>query len=193
MAAGMKRNERGKGAGPKLTTADLVVLSLLAERAMHGYDLLAEYQRQEVADWASVSKAQLYYALNKLSDLTLLNGRAESGLGRERTVYAVTGSGLQALAQALNDPAWARGRVAQPFATWLGLSIHAQPDSPRTLLEARFEWLEAELDKERESLTYITTLSSARAKRGADIVRLVIRQLEVEREWVAELLSTQTS
>ena len=193
MAAGMKRNERGKEAGPKLTTADLVVLSLLAERAMHGYDLLAEYQRQEVADWASVSKAQLYYALNKLSDLMLLNGRAESGLGRERTVYAVTGSGLQALAQALGDPAWARGRVAQPFATWLGLSIHAQPDAPRTLLEARLEWLEAELDKERESLTYIKTLSSERAKRGADIVRLVIRQLEVEREWVAELLSTQTS
>ena len=193
MAAGMKRSERGKGAGPKLTTADLVVLSLLAERAMHGYDLLAEYQRQEVADWATVSKAQLYYALSKLSDLMLLEGRAESGLGRERTVYAVTGSGLQALAQALGDPAWARGRVAQPFATWLGLSIHAQPDAPGTLLQARLEWLEAELDKERESLAYITTLSSARAKRGADIVRLVIRQLEVEREWVAELLSTQTS
>jgi DNA-binding PadR family transcriptional regulator len=33
-----------------------VVLSLLAERAMHGYELLKEYERQEVADWAPVSR-----------------------------------------------------------------------------------------------------------------------------------------
>jgi DNA-binding PadR family transcriptional regulator len=30
-----------------VTTADLVVLSLLLERPMHGYDLLDEYRRQE--------------------------------------------------------------------------------------------------------------------------------------------------
>lgn len=40
--------------------ADLVVLSLLAERAMHGYELLKEYERQEVADWAPVSRPHVY-------------------------------------------------------------------------------------------------------------------------------------
>ena len=63
LAERMKQRGRRRGHADGLTTADLVVLSLLAERNMHGYDLLAEYSRQEVADWASISKAQLYYAL----------------------------------------------------------------------------------------------------------------------------------
>ena len=190
-----RKSKRGRRSGDSalLTTADLVVLSLLAERAMHGYDLMAEYRRQEVADWASVSKAQLYYALKKLAELDLIEGRTESAQARERTVYSVTITGRDALAHGLADTAWARGRVAQPFTTWLGLSIHAAPDVFQQLLEARRDWLNDEIAKERESLAYILTLSSARADRGADIVRLVIRQLEAERTWVKELLNTQSS
>ncbi|MDB4889201.1 MAG: hypothetical protein JWL61_1056, partial [Gemmatimonadetes bacterium] len=44
-----------------LTVADLVVLSMLAERAMHGYELWAELERRQVHDWASISKPQVYY------------------------------------------------------------------------------------------------------------------------------------
>lgn len=185
-----RQNKRGRRGGHTnvLTTADLVVLSLLAERAMHGYDLMAEYRRQEVADWASVSKAQLYYALNKLAELDLIEGHTESAKARERTIYAVTEAGHEALVHGLADSSWARGRIAQPFTTWLGLSIHATPDSFRHLLEARMGWLSDEIAKERDSLAYIETLSSARADRGADIVRLVVRQLEVEKEWVNGLL-----
>lgn len=189
------KSKRGRRSGDSalLTTADLVVLSLLAERVMHGYDLMAEYRRQEVADWASVSKAQLYYALKKLAELDLIEGRTESAQVRERTVYGVTIAGRDALAHGLADAAWARGRVAQPFTTWLGLSIHAAPDVFQQLLEARQDWLNDEIAKEHESLAYILTLSSARADRGADIVRLVIRQLEAEQNWVKELLNTQAN
>ena len=68
MAQAPRSRGRRTGDTGTLTTADLVVLSLLAEQPMHGYDLLAEYERQEVVDWASVSKAQLYYARAKLAD-----------------------------------------------------------------------------------------------------------------------------
>ena len=47
--------EEGGGAKeagrPSLTAADLVVLSLLTERSMHGYELIAEVARQEGSDW----------------------------------------------------------------------------------------------------------------------------------------------
>jgi DNA-binding PadR family transcriptional regulator len=172
-----------------LTTADLVVLSLLAEQPMHGYDLLAEYNRQEVVDWASVSKAQLYYALAKLADRGLIAGQSEADGARERVVYSQTAEGRRALAAALAEDRWASERVAQPFATWLGLSIHAEAGATRDLLERRRDWLVAELARERSSLAYIETLTTDRAKRGSDIVRLVIRQLEVEHAWVCELLA----
>ena len=177
-----------RGGRQELTTADLVVLSLLAEKPMHGYDLLSEYQRQEVVDWASVSKAQLYYALTKLSEIKLIEGRGEEGRARERVVYAPTDAGIIALAKALTDTSWASGRIAQPFTTWLGLSIHAEPDSQRNMLMARQKFLIAEIEKERESLTFIETLPGGRAARGSEIVRLVIRQLGVVLEWVGELL-----
>ena len=84
----MGRSPLGRARGPRdgLTTADVVVLSLLTERAMHGYDLISEYERQEVVDWASVSKAQVYYALQKLERLGLIEASADAVGARERTV-----------------------------------------------------------------------------------------------------------
>jgi DNA-binding PadR family transcriptional regulator len=182
---------RGRRAGSShgLTTADLVVLSLLTERPMHGYDLLAEYQRQEVADWASISKAQLYYALKKLNALKLLHGNIEDGAARDRTIYRSTEAGLAALAVGLADPNWAQCRVAQPFTTWFGLSIHAAPEVQKTVLHARLRFLVDEIAKEERSLVFIATLKDERAVKGASIVRLTIDQLQVELEWVKSLLA----
>jgi DNA-binding PadR family transcriptional regulator len=181
----------GRRAGPSrdLTTADLVVLSLLSERPMHGYDLLGEYQRQEVVDWASVSKAQLYYALGKLAERGHIKGQAEEAAVRERTIYAPTERGKTALRNALADPAWATRRIAQPFATWLGLSIHAADADYRDMQLARRIFLVAEIAKEQASLAFIDTINSDRAKRGADIVTLIIQQLAVELEWVDAMIA----
>ena len=50
-----------------LTLPDLVVLCLLAERPMHGYELNQELERREVRDWAGISRPQVYYSLKKLA------------------------------------------------------------------------------------------------------------------------------
>lgn len=171
-----------------LTTADLVALSLLAEKPMHGYDLLAEYQRQEVVDWASISKAQLYYALQKLAQRGLLEPVASDSGMRQRTVFMPTKAGRAALELGLADAAWASGRVPQPFTTWVGLSIHAKPSAVKKMLRARVEYLDREIDKEQSSLAYIQTLSAARARKGQRIVELVLIQLRVEKDWVLSML-----
>jgi DNA-binding PadR family transcriptional regulator len=183
-----KPRGRQRGRSTDLTTADVVVLSLLLERSMHGYDLLAEYDRQEVVDWASVSKAQVYYALRKLEEKQLISGRVEEGISRERVVFAPTGKGLAALRDALSQTSWATSRIAQPFATWLGLSIHLDDAARSKLLQARQAFLNAELVREQDSLAYIETLTSERAKMGALIVSLVIKQVEAELLWIENLL-----
>ena len=81
--------------------------------------------------------------------------------------------------------------IAQPFATWLGLSIHAEPSAYRELLKARSGYLTAEIEKEKASLNFIAELTSARAKRGSDIVTLIIRQLEVELEWIDQMIQRE--
>ncbi len=188
----VQKGSRGSQTGP-LTKADLIVLSLLAERPMNGYELIGEYERQEVADWASVSKAQVYYAIQKLEGLALIaSSLQESSTGtRERTIYRPTKTGSAELGKSLVNEEWARARVAQPFSTWLGLSIHISAAEKQKVLRERENFIKGEITREQASLAYIKTLNSARAKVGYEIVRLVIRQFEVELEWIGEMLGTR--
>src|SRR5215469_15569390 len=98
--------ERKRGAG--LTTPDLVLLSLLAERPMHGYQANLELERRQVRDWAGISRPQVYYSLEKLERMGLLHASrdAEPAGGPERTVLATTAKGREALADALERWDW---------------------------------------------------------------------------------------
>src|SRR5262249_53192904 len=104
----------------KLTTPDLVLLSLLAERPMHGYEANAALERRQVRDWAGISRPQVYYSLEKLVRLGLLRAADsdEPQHGPERRVLATTARGREALASALERPDWAEQRERPTFLTW---------------------------------------------------------------------------
>src|SRR5438067_3960219 len=99
--AGRGFKERKRSAG--LTTPDLVLLSLLAERPMHGYQANLELERRQVRDWAGISRPQVYYSLEKLQAKGLIRGTEndDPAAGPERRVYATSGKGRGALKQAL--------------------------------------------------------------------------------------------
>src|SRR5580765_6107089 len=156
---GRRPANRSAGEGGKkgvaLTTADLIVLSLLCEKPMHGYELIREYERQEVRDWASVSRPHVYYALKKLASTGHIVGSETRDGARRRSVYKVTSTGSAALADALADPAWAMSQVPSPFTTWLGLSIHARPADARSVVEVRRAFLADQIRKERKTLAAV--------------------------------------
>src|SRR5207245_5052411 len=112
-----------------LTTPDLVLLSLLAERPMHGYQANLELERREVRDWAGISRPQVYYSLEKLArrGLVRTNKSDEPAAGPERTVFATTARGRAALADALERADWTMQRERPPFLTWVALSWQARP------------------------------------------------------------------
>src|ERR1700719_4263036 len=56
----------------QLTTPDLVLLSLLSERPMPGYQANLELERRQVRDWAGISRPQVYYSLEKLARAGLI-------------------------------------------------------------------------------------------------------------------------
>src|ERR1700758_3307456 len=93
----------------KLTTPDLVLLSLLAERPMHGYEANSLLEFREVRDWAGVSRPQVYYSLDKLARGQLIRsvqaGEDDAG-GPERRVFGTTPRGRAALANALERDDW---------------------------------------------------------------------------------------
>src|SRR3989449_9329213 len=97
-----EKPRRSARAGRKLelTTPDLVLLSLLAERPMHGYQANLELKRRGIRDWANVSRPQLYYSLEKLARAGLIcaAGTDKPAEGPERKTFEKTGKGGGALA-----------------------------------------------------------------------------------------------
>lgn len=79
----------------ELTVPDLVLLSLLAEQPMHGYQANLELERRQVQDWAGISRPQVYYSLEKLARLGLVAdaGDPEPALGPERRIFSTTAKG----------------------------------------------------------------------------------------------------
>jgi DNA-binding PadR family transcriptional regulator len=155
---------------------------------MHGYELVKEYERQEVADWAPVSRAHVYYALKRLAASKLIEAQRDRAKNaRDRVVYRVSAAGKRELALALQHPSWATQRPPAPFLTWLGLSIHANPADVRALIGIRRDYLQQQIDKETATLSAILADDGARVGVAAHMVRFCIRQFNLEKKWLDEV------
>lgn len=172
-----------------LTTPDLVVLSLLAERPMHGYQANLELERREIRDWAGVSRPQVYYSLEKLARAGLLRTLEtdERAGGPERTTFETTEKGREALADALERKEWATQRDHPAFLTWLALSWQARPGVFRKQLKKRRKFLLKELARERKTLMSIYAEVGHRFHEAVWMVGLMIDQLRTEIRWNRQL------
>jgi DNA-binding PadR family transcriptional regulator len=184
------RREKGKRRRKvQLTTPDLVLLALLSERPMHGYQANSELERREVRDWAGISRPQVYYSLEKLARLGMLREvkSATAAEGPERRVLETTRGGHAALSDALSRPEWALERERPAFLTWLALSWQAKPSTVRRQVERRRSFLEAELARERETLASVLEEVGHRYHEAVWMLTLTLRQVEAELDWLGQL------
>jgi DNA-binding PadR family transcriptional regulator len=172
-----------------LTTPDLVMLSLLAERPMHGYEANLELQRRQVQDWAGISRPQVYYSLDKLARLQLIRAGETNTpqAGPERRIFATSAKGRVALANALEREDWTTQRERPPFLTWIALSWQARPGVFEQQLERRRGFLKRELAREQMTLHAIQKEVGHRFHEAVWMVSLVIQQFRVELRWLEKL------
>jgi len=174
-----------------LTTPDLVVLSLLSERAMHGYEVNAELERREVKDWAAVSRPQIYYSLEKLARLGFIReaGNAAPPAGPERRVFSTTPAGAAALADALERDLWTSDRERPPFLTWMALSWLARPGVFKRQLNRRRAFLTRELAREQETLAAVRREVGHEFHEAVWMIKLMIQQIRGELRWLQRVES----
>lgn len=172
-----------------LTTADLVVLSLLSERPMHGYEANLELERREIRDWAGISRPQVYYSLDKLQRLGFLRAKAskEPAAGPERNVLAATADGRTALADALERENWTTQREHPPFLTWIALSWLARPGVFEKQIQRRRSFLELELAREREVLSSVLDEVGHPCHEAVWMLKLTLEQFKTELAWLDKL------
>ena len=191
MVAGKKKPAGTKSAAKKreLTVPDLVLLSLLAEEAMHGYQANTELERRQIQDWAGVSRPQVYYSLEKLARLGLIKeaGDPEPALGPERRIFSTTAKGRAALAAALERESWTTQRERPPFLTWMALSWQAGPHVVRKQLQRRKEFLQSELAREEATLRAVEKEVGHRFHEAVWMIKLMIEQFRAELNWLRQV------
>jgi len=171
---------------PPLTIPDLVLLSLLAERPMHGYQANVELERRQVRDWAGISRPQVYYSIEKLERLGFIRSvrSKEPAAGPDRTVFSTTASGRASLADALEREDWTTQRERPAFLTWVALSWQARPGVFTRQLQRRREFLQSELKREEETLRSVLEEVGHPYHEAAWMLKLVIEQFHVEQRWL---------
>ena len=186
-----RKPQRGTRRGRKrgLTTADLLLLSLLAERPMHGYQANLELERREVRDWADISRPLVYYSLEKLARLGLLRSleTEHAVVGPERSTFETTEKGRAALADALEREEWTTQRDRPAFLTWMALSWQARPGVFLKQLRRRRKFLHQELKREKKTLLAIYAEVGHKYHEAIWMVGLMISQLKAEILWSKRL------
>ena len=85
---------------------EIVVLGLLAEGPMHGYDLIERFRARSMGFWAELSRASVYQVLKRLERDGHVSGKAQDGReGPDRRVFRLTKSGRDRLTEAVVDAA----------------------------------------------------------------------------------------
>jgi DNA-binding PadR family transcriptional regulator len=172
-----------------LTTPDLVLLSLLAERPMHGYQANLELERREIRDWAEISRPQIYYSLEKLARAGLIRALEtdEPAAGPERSTFETTEKGREVLADALEQAGWTTKREHPPFLTWMALSWQARPGVFRNQLKQRRKFLLKEIAREKKTLLSIYGEVGHKYHEAVWMVGLMLDLMRAEVLWTKRL------
>lgn len=149
---------------------------------MHGYEVWQRLSDSDVEDWASVSRAQVYYSLAKLQKTGLLEPlTADQGSkGPQRTTLRDTPAAQKAVAEALATPAWTRRDPPNPFITWCALASSAGPAVIDDQIARRRSVLQAEIDREEATLTLLESAATQDADVGRALVKMAIARMRAE-------------
>jgi DNA-binding PadR family transcriptional regulator len=150
-----------------MTNAELAILSLIAEKPRHGYDIEQVIEARGMREWTEMGFSSIYYLLNKLEKTNLIESKlqAPSGRGPARKVYSITDEGrethLTGTLDALSNP-------QSGFAPFL-LGLSSFPAIPRdqiivalrtyaTQLEDRLDHLLGRLADQQPLPPYINAM-----------------------------------
>ncbi|MBC7464413.1 MAG: PadR family transcriptional regulator [Bdellovibrio sp.] len=172
-----------------LSSADLVVLSLLGEKPMHGYKIVSELTERDAEDWAPVSRPQVYYTLKKIVKNRYITSVTDTSatMGPERETFYITQKGLKAMNDSLSVTDWAQKRPPPPFLTWMALSTHVTKEKTKQIINARQSYLTNELKREKKTLLEFKKDTGAMTTSGCLMVSLTIELFQTELRWLKKV------
>jgi DNA-binding PadR family transcriptional regulator len=168
-----------------MTTAELVILSLIAEKPSHGYAIEQRIETRGLREWSEIGFSSIYYILKKLKAKKLVRSRLKSqAYGPARRVYTITESGRQLLQQqalaALGTP------VPGPRPLLLGLSMMPIFEEPQVLQQLSHYF--GKLARRQMALKEKQAAQKPPRQHISLMFDYSIAMIEAELAWIARLL-----
>ena len=171
------------------TKTDLLLLGLLLDRPMHGYDLYQMIQSEGIDGWFSISAAGVYYSLRKLRDQGLVvESRQRRGGSASKSIYRLTGNGRAAFVDAMEAELASQEESCLDYDLPIYLLNKLPVDRALPPLERR----EAFLNERAEKLQ--AAVGAQQRRRGSPLKLAILnhklRFMEMEKEWLADVTAT---
>jgi DNA-binding PadR family transcriptional regulator len=171
---------------PSATKIDLLLLGLLLDRPMHGYELYQQIQAEGIDAWFNVSMAGVYYSLGKLRDQGLVaESRQRGGRSPRKSIYRLTDEGRGAFFAAMEEQAVSQERAYLDYDVVIYLLNKLPLQRAISLLEQHREFL-------AEQAATVEAARMAEQQDGDSPLRLAVldhkqRYLEMELNWLASV------
>ena len=170
-----------------MTNAELAILTLIAEKSRHGYEIEQIIEERGMREWTEIGFSSIYYLLKKLEEKGLIIGRMErqAGRGPARKVYQITESGIEArragVLEALSIPQRAYPLLQLGLASLPGVT---RPEALASLrgykdnLTDRLEHVRSRRDEIRPLPYFVDAMFSHS-----------IAMIEAERRWIEQFIN----
>jgi DNA-binding PadR family transcriptional regulator len=171
---------------PSATKIDLLLLGLLLDRPMHGYELYQQIQAEGIDAWFNVSMAGVYYSLGKMRDQGLVaESRQPGGRSTRKSIYRLTEEGRTAFFAAMETQAATRERVFLDYDIVIFLLNRLPLSRAVSLLEQRQAFLTEQAQEVEAAL-------AAEQVSGDSSLKLAVldhksRYLEMEQKWLGDV------
>jgi DNA-binding PadR family transcriptional regulator len=174
-------------AAPSTTKIDLLLLGLLLDRPMHGYELYQQIQAEGIDSWFNVSMAGVYYSLGKLRDQSLVvESRQRGGRSARKSIYRLTEEGRALFFAAMEEQAVSQEQVYLDYDVVIYLLNKLPLKQATSLLEQHQAFLAEQAHDVRLALT-------EEQDYGRSPLKLAVldhkrRYLEMEQNWLADVI-----
>jgi DNA-binding PadR family transcriptional regulator len=136
-----------------MTKNDLVILGLLKEQPMYGYQIKHQIQFRELDHWAQVSLPSIYNTLNRLQKKGYIVAHQERvGKTPERTVYRITPKGEIQLARLVEKALVDENIPEDNFAVGIAFMYGLEKEKAERCLEKKIDILKKHLAHLKEDL-----------------------------------------
>jgi len=167
---------------------DVVVLGLVAEEPVYGYELIERFRSRGTGRWTEVARASVYQALKRLEDAGLVTGKAQGGVeGPDRRVYRITRPGRDRLRKGLMERFGAEAGYRSDSAVALGLVHTLGRAEARAAIGEREAALRALAEGSAEDRVRVQSASGPANAVARRMLELQEHLARTELAWLASL------